>query len=412
MDWPPGCEALQGAAGDPTRISADAALRGAPERSWRAPAERVFRAAAERALRAATLGPIGANPRVGAALIAPDGRLLAVGHHRGAGTPHAEADALARAREAGCDTTGATCLVTLEPCSHQGRTPSCAHALIDARVSRVLYAIADPNPRAAGGAVILRRAGIEACTWSEAREGFDAPSLTARAGELNRRWLIAQREQRPVVTAKIAQTLDGRVAAAEGTSHWITGPQARAAAHSMRSTVDAIIVGSGTLAADNPRLTARTSEETPADHQPLRVVIGQRAVPRDAAIRGTDGRFRHLRTRDLRAALHTLGHEDGVEHVLLEGGPTLIGAALAEDLVDDLWIHLAPSLLGEGTSAVPPLGITTLPHRLDFEIIPDSVHQEGTDLLFHAVPTNRSSIRSHTTSSLTSPGSPRGIAHR
>lgn len=337
----------------------------------------------------AATGPLGANPRVGAALLSSSGQLLALGHHRGAGTAHAEADAISRAHAEGHSVHGATCIVSLEPCAHEGRTPSCAKTLIAEGVSTVIYAMDDPHAQAAGGADLLRNAGITVLTWRDVFPDAVGLELTEQARHLNRRWVAAKKEGRPFVTAKIAHTLDARVSAANGTSMWITGPEARAEGHALRSTVDAIMVGSGTLAADNPSLTARTPEGTLAAHQPLRVVMGFSPVPDHARVRGADGAFLHLSTRDFLIALHTLASEHNVEHLLLEGGPTLVGAALAADLIDDLWIHQAPTMLGAGTPSVPPMGITDLSERCDFEIVPHSLHLAGKDLLFHAIPTAR-----------------------
>ncbi len=348
----------------------------------------------ERALEQARRGPLGANPRVGAALLSPSGELLVTGFHRGARTPHAEADALATARENGLDVHGATCIVTLEPCAHAGRTPSCARALVDAGIGRVLYAVRDPHDIAANGSAILRSAGIDTRLWSDALPATVGGDLTARAAELNRRWFQATRESRPFVTAKIAHTLDGYVAAADGTNAWITGEDARAEGHALRSTVDAIAVGTGTALTDDPALTARDAHGTLAQRQPRRVVIGERPLePHSRLAKATQGpehaRPLLYRTREIRAVFENLRAEHGVEHLLLEGGPRLISAALTLDLVDDLWIHEAPTLLGAGTPAVTGLGIGTLKNRLDFDIVPESLHVSGSDLLFHAIPRAR-----------------------
>ncbi|WP_366180778.1 bifunctional diaminohydroxyphosphoribosylaminopyrimidine deaminase/5-amino-6-(5-phosphoribosylamino)uracil reductase RibD [Actinomyces timonensis] len=307
------------------------------EPAW-TPAEREAMSAA---LDAARQGPRGANPLVGAAILIDD-RLIAVGHHRGAGTPHAEVDAIDAARRAGADLARAELLVTLEPCGHTGRTPPCAWAIIDAGIPRVVHAIDDPNPTAAGGAAALRAAGVQV------RGGLLAPEAAA----LNARWLERARAHRPFVTAKTAMTLDGRITAADGTSQWITGPAARASGHDLRSRVDAILVGSGTLAADNPRLTARADG---AARQPLRCVMGLRPVPSDAALRADD-HWLHLPTRDPHEALA----DRGIGHVLVEGGATVLTAFLAADLVDELVVHIAPLLLGSGRCAVGDLGIATL----------------------------------------------------
>ena len=202
-------------------------------------------AAMDRALLLARRGPEhGPNPRVGCVLLAPDGSVLAEGWHRGAGTSHAEIAALAAARAARRRTRGATAVVTLEPCDHTGRTGPCSEALLRAGVRRVVFAVEDPNPVAAGGAARLRAAGVDVVSGVRAAE----------AAQLHEVWAFAVRTGRPFVTLKTAATLDGRVAAADGTSRWITGPEARAHAHAVRAGVDAIAVTTGTVLADDPEL--------------------------------------------------------------------------------------------------------------------------------------------------------------
>jgi diaminohydroxyphosphoribosylaminopyrimidine deaminase/5-amino-6-(5-phosphoribosylamino)uracil reductase len=307
-------------------------------------------AAMRRALALAAQGPAyGPNPRVGCVLLDPDGRTVAEGFHRGAGTPHAEAAALAAARASGIDPRGTTAVVTLEPCAHQGRTGPCADALIDAGVAVVHVAVSDPNPVATGGAARLRAAGIEVTTGTLADEGE----------ELLRPWLHAVRTGRPYVILKLATSLDGRVAAADGTSRWITGPQAREHAHTIRAQVDAIAVGSGTALTDDPSLTARTVDGGLFEHQPLRVVLGRRTVPDGSRLRGPGGPLLELPGHDLDAALRQLAERE-VRHLLVEGGPTLATALLAADAVDELHAYVAPVLLGAGATAVGDLGITTI----------------------------------------------------
>lgn len=307
-------------------------------------------AAMRRALLLAAQGPAhGPNPRVGCVLLDPDGRTVAEGFHRGAGTPHAEAAALAAARSRGVDPRGTTAVVTLEPCAHHGRTGPCADALIDAGVTAVHLAVRDPNPLATGGVARLRAAGIDVSTGILADEGQ----------ELLRPWLHAVRTGRPYVTLKLATSLDGRVAAADGTSRWITGPQARAHAHTVRAQVDAIAVGTGTALADDPSLTARTLDGGLFEHQPLRVVLGRRAVPDDARLRGTGGALLHLPEHDVDTALARLAERE-VRHLLVEGGPTLATALLAADAVDEIHAYVAPVLLGAGATVVGDLGISTI----------------------------------------------------
>lgn len=300
------------------------------------------------ALAQAARGPRGANPLVGAVLADRRGAVLAAGHHRGACTVHAEPDALAAAGRAGIDPRGATLCVTLEPCDHTGRTGPCTEAILAAGVSRVVIGAPDATGDGAGGAARLRAAGLEV------RTGV----LAERAGELNHRWSRARAEDRPFVTAKTAATADGFVAAAEGGSRWITGPEARAHAHRLRARVDAVLVGTGTALADDPRLTARDETGAPLPRQPLRAVMGRRTLPEAAAL-NRDGGSLHLDTRDPVQALRCL-RERGVEHVLLEGGPSLLTAFLAAGLVDELWWYRAPLLLGEGTPAIGALGVRGL----------------------------------------------------
>ncbi|MDK1327532.1 bifunctional diaminohydroxyphosphoribosylaminopyrimidine deaminase/5-amino-6-(5-phosphoribosylamino)uracil reductase RibD [Arthrobacter sp. zg-Y1143] len=318
-------------------------------------------AAMDEALDLAARGVRGANPLVGAVILDADGATLATGYHRGAGTPHAEADALANARAARADVTGATMVVTLEPCNHTGRTGPCSQAIIDAGLRRVVFAAPDTSDAAAGGAEALRAAGIEVAS------GLGAGA----AAELNERWIAAVAERRPFVTVKIAQSLDGRIAAADGTSQWITGPEARRDGHALRSRVDAVLAGTGTVLADNPRLTARipdgtpngtpngTANDTDAQRQPLRVVVGRRPIPENAAVRGTDGRFLQLALHDPAEVAADL-YGRGVRHLLVEGGAILASAFLRAGLVDELVVYTAPLLLGAGTDSLQGIGVQTL----------------------------------------------------
>ena len=306
-------------------------------------------AAMDEALDLAARGVRGANPLVGAVILDADGATLATGYHRGAGTPHAEADALANARAARADVRGATMVVTLEPCNHTGRTGPCSRAIINAGLARVVYAVADTSGPAAGGAAALRAAGIEAVA------GLGA----GPAAELNARWTVATAEHRPFITLKLASSLDGRIAAADGTSQWITGPEARQDGQRLRALVDAILVGTGTVLADNPRLTAREPDGRASQRQPLRVVVGRRALPADAAVRGTDGRFLQLPEHSPADVAKEL-YGRGVRHVLVEGGATVAGAFLRAGLVDELVVYTAPLLLGAGLAGVTGLGVDTL----------------------------------------------------
>src|SRR6478609_12217793 len=306
-------------------------------------------AAMQAALAAAAQGPRGANPLVGAVVVGTDGTHLATGYHRGAGTAHAEADAIGQAKAADRDLRGAAIVVTLEPCNHCGRTGPCAQAIIDAGITDVIYAVDDPHDPAAGGAVTLRAAGVRV------RSGLAAEA----ALDLNRRWFDAVAAKRPFVTLHVAQTLDSRIAASDGTSQWISSPESLADNHALRGRIDAILVGTQTVLIDNPRLTARNGDGEAAGKQPLRAVMGYRGIPGDAAIHGADGNVLHLATRDPREALDQL-FANGVRHLMVEGGSRILSAFLAAGLVDELIIYLAPTLLGSGTLALDDLGIGTL----------------------------------------------------
>ena len=294
--------------------------------------------------------PTGPNPRVGCVLLDGGGATVAEGFHRGAGTAHAEADALARAGERA---RGTTAVVTLEPCNHSGRTGPCAEALVAAGVARVVFAQADPNPVAAGGADTLRGAGLDVAHGLLADE--------ARA--VNRVWTFAVEHGRPFVTWKFAATLDGRSAAADGTSQWITGEAARADAHRLRSESGAILVGTGTALIDDPHLTARQPDGSLFPRPPIRVVMGERDLPPAARVRDDAAPTWHLRTRDPKTVLAALAEAE-VHRVWLEGGPTLAGAFLSAGLVDEVVAYVAPLFLGRGRQAMTDIGITTITEAL------------------------------------------------
>jgi diaminohydroxyphosphoribosylaminopyrimidine deaminase/5-amino-6-(5-phosphoribosylamino)uracil reductase len=335
-------------------------------------------AAMEAALEAALKGPRGANPLVGAVVIDAAGRPLVTGYHRGAGTPHAEADAISQAVEAGLDLSGCTMVITLEPCDHRGRTGPCTQAIIGAGIADVVYAVDDPHDPAAGGASTLRRAGVRVRSGLAAVESF----------ELNRQWFLAVAAHRPFVTLHIAQTLDSRIAAEDGTSQWISSPESLADNHGLRRRIDAILVGTQTVLVDNPRLTARDASGATSGKQPLRAVMGYREIPVDAAIRGDDGHVLHLPTRDPQEALSLL-YAEGIRHVMVEGGSRILSTFLASGLVDELIVYLAPTLLGSGTPALDGLGVTTLADARHWEWDTSdggAVRTLGRDLRLHLRP--------------------------
>ncbi|MFA7265249.1 MAG: bifunctional diaminohydroxyphosphoribosylaminopyrimidine deaminase/5-amino-6-(5-phosphoribosylamino)uracil reductase RibD [Candidatus Nanopelagicales bacterium] len=292
-------------------------------------------------LASSVVAEFGPNPRVGCVLLDADGTVISQGAHYGAGQPHAEVVAL---RHAGERARGATAVVTLEPCAHTGRTGPCTAALISAGVRRVVIGAMDPNPAAAGGAQVLRAAGVD----------VEVDTSSSAATELNHRWRIAVGRGRPFVTLKIASSLDGRIAAADGTSRWITGDLARAQVHQMRSDVDAVVVGTGTALADDPALTDRRPG---ALRQPQAVVIGMRELPPTLQLCQSGALM--LRTRDLGHVMTALFERD-VRSVLVEGGPTLATSLIRDSLVDELVWYVAPVLLGGGRNAIADLGITTI----------------------------------------------------
>lgn len=325
----------------------------------RAVAEFFMRIALEEAARG--VGRTSPNPAVGAILV-KGGRIVARGHHRKAGTAHAEAVAL---EAAGARAQGADLYTTLEPCDHWGRTPPCSRAILEAKVRRVICASSDPNPLVNGkGVARLRRAGVEVIT-GVLREEADA---------LNRPFFKWVTRKRPYVTLKAAVTLDGKIASGAGDSRWITGEEARLLVHRLRDRVDAVLVGANTVREDDPKLTTRLPGGGGRDA--ARVVVDSRlrlrpdhavfsaksGVPRvvvATTLPADSPRAKKFVTRgvevwtvkarrgqvDLEALLHRMGVE-GMLHVLVEGGARVFGSALAGDLWDELWVFVAPKLVG------------------------------------------------------------------
>lgn len=326
-------------------------------------------------LAARGLGRTSPNPVVGCVILDPSGAVAGEGFHTRAGGPHAEVEAL---REAGDRANGGTAVVTLEPCNHTGLTGPCTQALLAAGIARVVMAVDDPNPVAAGGAATLRAAGVD----------VESGVLAAAAAEGNAGWLHAVRAGRPHLIWKFAATLDGRSAAADGSSRWITGAEARADTHRLRGTVDTIVAGVGTVLADDPELTVRLPDRD--GFQPRRVVVDSHGrTPPGARVRDAwiataaevgadpDGR---VDLRKLMAALY----EQGARRVLLEGGPTLAGAFLKDGLVDQIVAYVAPALLGAGPAALADAGINTIDHALRLDVTDVTV--VGADVRITATP--------------------------
>ena len=323
-----------------------------------------------RALELARRGPRSRNPQVGAVILSPSGDAIAEGWHRGAGTAHAEVDALSHLP--GDAARGATAVVTLEPCNHTGRTGPCAEALITAGVSRVVYALDDPGDAEGGGGERLRTAGVS----------VESGLLAADATDLLASWLTARALGRPHVTVKWAQSLDGRAAADDGTSRWITGPQARADVHARRAQAEAIVVGTGTLIADDPALTARDGDAL-FSAQPVPVVVGSAPIPPDATVLRHPHPPLHYPTRDLNAVLGDL-HDRGLHRVFVEGGPTLASAFVAAGLADRLLVYIAPTLIGGGRLALADIGVGTIAEQRRLSV--ESIERLGDDLLIVAAP--------------------------
>jgi diaminohydroxyphosphoribosylaminopyrimidine deaminase/5-amino-6-(5-phosphoribosylamino)uracil reductase len=353
----------------------------------------------QRALELAALGlnTTDPNPRVGCVIVRDD-RIIAEGWHQSAGQPHAEANAL---RLAGADAQGATAYVTLEPCSHTGRTPPCADALIAARVQRVVYATGDPNPLVNGrGEAALREAGIQI------RRGV----LEREARALNPGFFKRFETGLPWVRVKLGSSLDGRTALANGESRWITGKEARKDAQRYRARSSVVLSGSGTVLADDPALNVRIEDAT---RQPMRVVLDSNLrVPlksrmfdregpalvfaaSDVTARRAEYEQHHVRVENvprasggglqLDAVLRRLAQLQANE-VWVEAGARLAGALLHAELVDELIVYLAPSLLGPQALALAQLPeLSKLEQRLRFEFT--DCTQIGADLRLTAVPT-------------------------
>jgi diaminohydroxyphosphoribosylaminopyrimidine deaminase/5-amino-6-(5-phosphoribosylamino)uracil reductase len=284
------------------------------------------------------------NPVVGAVVV-QDGAVVGEGWHERSGEPHAEVHAL---RAAGARAGGATLYVTLEPCTHYGATPPCVDAVIEAGVARVVIGALDPSERGGGGAERLRAAGVEV----EVADLFEA----RRQNEAWRTWVT---QSRPFVTLKVAITLDGRVTVPG--ARWVSGEESRRLVHELRAASDAVAVGMGTVRVDAPRLDARGVD---APRQPRRLAFGRGPLP--------DGSELELRPGSLHDELRSLAHE-GVQSLLLEGGPTLAASFLAEDLVDKLLLFVAPTIAGVGLRLFgelqKPLRLSRLSARLASEDI-------------------------------------------
>jgi diaminohydroxyphosphoribosylaminopyrimidine deaminase / 5-amino-6-(5-phosphoribosylamino)uracil reductase len=303
----------------------------------------------ERALELAERGRGGThpNPVVGCVLVHVD-TVVGEAWHEVAGGPHAEAIAL---QQAGDRARGATAYVTMEPCTHHGRTPPCADALIEAGVASVLVGSRDPNPEAAGGVERLREAGLSVVV--------EDGEVAFRCRQQNEAWRTWVSLGRPFVILKLALTLDGRVARSD--RRWVSGEESRRRVHELRASVDAVAVGMGTVHADDPQLTAR---DVDVASQPRRLAFGRGPLPGGSSL--------ELRSGALEVELGALAGE-GVQSLLVEGGPRLAASLLRSGLVDKLVLFFAPALGGSGPAFVPDLGVPLDLHRMRAERVGDDL---------------------------------------
>lgn len=335
------------------------------------------------------LGRTWPNPSVGCVIVGADGRVVGRGHTQPGGRPHAETEAL---REAGTAARGATAYVTLEPCAHHGATPPCAEALVASGIAHCVIAVGDPDPRVAGGGIaILERAGIEVTLGV----------LADAAAELNAGFFTRIKSGRPLVTLKLATTLDGKIATLGGESKWITGVEARACGHQLRASHDAIMVGSGTALADNPELTCRLPGLE--SRSPVPIVFDSRLrLPHTAKLarsgawlvthdgHGKSALAPYLEAGmeivavpaaqgmlDLAAALRALGGR-GLTRLLVEGGANIATNLIQHDFVDRLAWFQAPLVLGnDGMAAIQPMAVAHLDRARRFALL--SRQQIGAD---------------------------------
>lgn len=347
-------------------------------------------------LAAMARGRTSPNPMVGAVVV-KDNNIIGKGYHKKAGTPHAEVHAL---KAAGADAKGATIYVTLEPCSHVGRTPPCVDAILKAGISRVVAAMTDPNPLVAGrGLEKLRQAGVEVVSGV----------LESEARHLNEKFLKFITTKRPFVLLKAAMTLDGKIATHTGDSRWVTGEQSRGYVHQLRDEYDAIMVGIGTVLADDPALTTRLADKTGQD--PIRIIVDSEGrLPLDARVltqtsdaptvvavtdrapayklgklEAAGARILHVNQDeqgrvDLNQLMEQLGQRE-ISSIMLEGGAGINSAALAAGIVDKVAMFIAPKIVGgvDATSAVGGQGVEIMNQALELEN--PKVRQFGRDIL-------------------------------
>lgn len=315
------------------------------------------------------LGLTAPNPIVGAVILDANGVEIASGFH--AGKEHAEIVAISAAKRLGfTDFSQCTIVVTLEPCNHHGKTPPCTAAIIMEKFAAVVFAVEDPNPIASGGANALSAAGIDVVSGLES----DFVAFT------NRAWLHKVAHNRPWIVSKIAATLDGKVSALDGTSKWITSEASRQDVARLRNQSDAIVTTTTTVLADNPELTPRFNDgvnPTGRQSNPARIIMGESSIPGDFQVYNDKAETHYLGTRSL-DDLITFTSEAGWNQVMIEAGSTFNSALIRANLIDEIVLYQAPTLLGSGKSFVENLGISTLEDRLDLSF--GEVAHVGNDL--------------------------------
>lgn len=327
-------------------------------------------------LSALGLGLTSPNPIVGAVIIDSTGAIVGEGfHQRASGGRHAEVNAI---EAAGAKAAGATLVLTLEPCNHTGKTPPCTEAIVKAGIKRVIFSVGDPNPIAQGGAARLRADGIEVI------DGL----LSDEVKFANRAWLTKIEKNRPYITLKVAASLDGKVAAADGTSKWITNEISRGDVARLRSECDAIVTGTGTIFADDPALTVRGINRADAKFSPTRVILGKRPIPSGAKVLDDSAPTIHLQSDDL-SQLIELSITKGWNRILIEAGPNLTNSFLKAGLFDELFLYQAPILLGGSSAFVSDLGIRNISERLNLELHSvETLGIEQRDLRLHLLAVN------------------------
>lgn len=314
------------------------------------------------------LGLSSPNPIVGAVILNNAGEEVGSGFH--AGVEHAEVLAINNARAQGFrDFSQSTLVVTLEPCNHHGKTPPCSDAIIDSKFARVVFAVSDPNPVARGGTERLKSAGIEVV--SDIERDYVAYS--------NRAWLKKVQTGLPWIVTKIASTLDGKIAAADGTSQWITSEEARLDVAYLRTQSDAIVTTTETVLRDNPDLTPRFSGEDGSrrEKNPVRIVMGERNIPEGSKINNDRAETRFVHSRSFEDLLNAAKNE-GWNQVLIEAGARFNSALLEAEIVDEVILYQAPALLGQGKSFAEELSIATLSEKIEMSF--GEISRVGRDL--------------------------------